>query len=198
MAATTAKMKKGITGLAFAMATLSVDDTTQETTVSYGAVQNLVTSTSGGREYSLSPRGDSQDVYADSVKVYGDSVNDGYDIDLTILSMLDNVVRKAWLNMKEKANGIAEYADGEEYPYFALIIYEDTSDGAGQTSVYYWCQASGRPEDDGKTAEGGNFDWAFPSIPIAATPRPTDKLVRMIMTGQTKLTAVPEPADPTP
>lgn len=190
-----AKMKKGITGLAFAMATLSVDDTTQEETVSYGAVQNLVTTTSGGREYSLDPRGESQDVYADSVKVYGESVNDGYDIDLTILSMLDNVIRKAWLNMKEKSGGIAEYADGEEYPYFALIIYEDTSDGVGLTSVYYWCQASGRPEDNGKTAEGGNFDWAFPTIPIAATPRPTDKLVRMLLPGKAKLTAIPEPAD---
>lgn len=191
MSETKAKMKKGITGLAFALATLNTDAQGNQT-ITYGAIENLVTTTSGGREYSLDPRGDSQSVYADSVKVYGDTVNDGYDLNVTILSVLDRVVQKKWLQMQQTENGIAEYANVGEMPYFALIIYEDTSDGVGQTSVYYWCQASGRPSDAGKTAEGGNFDWAFPQIPIAATPRPTDKLVRLLIDGKEKLTTLPE------
>lgn len=191
MAETKAKMKKGITGLAFAIATLNTDAQGNQT-VTYGPIENLVTTTSGGREYSLDPRGDSQSVYADSVKVYGDTVNDGYDLSVTLLSVLDRVVQKKWLQMQQTENGIAEYANVGEMPYFALIIYEDTSDGVGQTSVYYWCQASGRPSDAGKTAEGGNFDWAFPQIPLAATPRPTDKLVRLLIDGKTRLTTLPE------
>ena len=191
MAETKAKMKKGITGLAFAIATLNTDAQGNQT-VTYGPIENLVTTTSGGREYSLDPRGDSQSVYADSVKVYGDTVNDGYDLNVTLLSVLDRVVQKKWLQMQQTENGIAEYANVGEMPYFALIIYEDTSDGVGQTSVYYWCQASGRPSDAGKTAEGGNFDWAFPQIPLAATPRPTDKLVRLLIDGKTRLTTLPE------
>ena len=191
MAETKANMKKGITGLAFAIATLNTDAQGDQT-VTYGPIENLVTTTSGGREYSLDPRGDSQSVYADSVKVYGDTVNDGYDLSVTLLSVLDRVVQKKWLKMQQTENGIAEYANVGEMPYFALIIYEDTSDGVGQTSVYYWCQASGRPSDAGKTAEGGNFDWAFPQIPLAATPRPTDKLVRLLIDGKTRLTTLPE------
>lgn len=191
MSETRAKMKKGITGLAFAIATLDTDAQGNQT-ITYGPIENLVTTTSGGREYSLDPRGDSQSVYADSVKVYGDTVNDGYDLNVTILSVLDRVVQKKWLQMQQTENGIAEYANVGEMPYFALIIYEDTSDGVGQTSIYYWCQASGRPSDAGKTAEGGNFDWAFPQIPLVATPRPTDKLVRLLIDGKEKLTTLPE------
>lgn len=191
MAETKAKMKKGITGLAFALATLTVDAQGNQS-ITYGAIENLVTTTSGVREYSLDPRGDSQSVYADSVKVYGDTVNDGYDLNVTILSVLDRVVQKKWLQMQQTENGIAEYANVGEMPYFALIIYEDTSDGVGQTSIYYWCQASGRPSDSGKTAEGGNFDWAYPQIPVAATPRPTDTLVRLLIDGKEKLTTLPE------
>ena len=194
---TNAKMKKGIIGLAFALATLTTDGQGNQS-VTYGEVENLVTTTSGGREYSLDPRGDSQSIYADSVKVYGEVLNDGYDIQLTTLSTLDRVVQKKWLQMEQKSQGIAEYADKPENPYFALIIYEETSDGVGQTSIYYWCQASGRPSDAGKTAEGGQFDWAYPQIPIAATPRPTDKLVRLLIDGKTKLTTIPEPGQSSP
>lgn len=190
MADTKAKMKKGIDGLAFALATLTTDGSGNQT-VTYGAVENLVTTTSGGREYSMDPRGDHQDVYADSVKVYGDTVNDGYNLNVTLLSVLDRVVQKKWLQMQQTEQGLAEYANVGEAPYFALIIYEDTSDGVGQTTVFPWVQASGRPSDAGKTAEGGNFDWAFPEIPLAATPRPTDKLVRLIIEGKTRLNAIP-------
>lgn len=196
---TNAKIKKGITGVAFALATLNTDGQGNQS-VTYGDVENLVTTTSGGRSYSCDPRGDSQDVYADSVKVYGESQNDGYDIGLGLLSMLDGVVRKKWLQYDEVEQGLAEYANKAENPYFALIIYEDTTDGVGQTTIFYWAQANGRPSDSGKTAEGGAFDFEFPEIPIAATPRPTDRLVRVIKPGKTKLTTVPEPGqeDQTP
>lgn len=186
-----AKMKKGILGLTYWKATATTDPTTGAVTVTYGAAKQLKTLTSGGREYSLEPRGDSQSVYADSVKVYGDVLNDGYDLDLTTLSLLDGQIQKDWLQYEDTEDGLAEYANVPEMPYFGLAIYEETSDGEGLTTFFPWVQASGRPSDAGKTAEGGQFDWAFPTIPLAATPRPSDKLVRLLIKGKTRLTEVP-------
>lgn len=186
-----AKMKKGILGLTYWKATANTDPSTGAVTVTYGAAKQLKTLTSGGREYSLEPRGDSQSVYADSVKVYGDVLNDGYDLDLTTLSLLDGQIQTDWLQYEETEDGLAEYANVPEMPYFGLAIYEETSDGEGLTTFFPWVQASGRPSDAGKTAEGGQFDWAFPTIPLAATPRPSDKLVRLLIKGKTRLTDVP-------
>lgn len=187
-----AKMKKGIVGLTYWKATATTNPTTGEISVSYGAAHQLKTLTSGGREYSIEPRGESQSVYADSIKVYGDSINDGYDIDLTVLSTLDGDINKDWLQNTETEDGLAEYANVPEMPYFGLAIYEETSDGEGLTTFFPWVQASGRPSDAGKTAEGGAFDWAFPTIPLAATPRPSDKLTRLLVKGKTRLTEVPD------
>lgn len=187
MATNKAKMKKGIRRVGFALGTMT------ENSITYGAVEHLVTTQSGGREYTADPRGDSQDVYADSVKVYGDTVNDGYDINLTLLSLLDGVVKEKWLNNVKTETGIAEYANSGENPYFALVIYENTSDGVGLTTIYYWCQASGRPSDGGRTAEGGNFDWQFAQVPLTASPRPTDMLVKYEIPGLALLSEIPEP-----
>lgn len=184
-------MKKGITGIAYAMAHYDK----QAGTLTYDAPRYLPSAVAGGREYSANPRGDSQKVYADSIAVYGDTINDGYDLDLTLLSTFDNQFREDLLNEVDDGNGIAEYANVTEFPYMAIIIHEDTSDGVGLTSVYYYCQASGRPSDSGKTAEQGNFDFEFPQYPIVASPRPTDRLVRYQIPGTEHLQEVPEPSN---
>lgn len=184
-------MKKGITGIAYAMAHYDK----QAGTLTYDAPRYLPSAVAGGREYSANPRGDSQKVYADSIAVYGDTINDGYDLDLTLLSTFDNQFREDLLNEVDDGNGIAEYANVNEFPYMAIIIHEDTSDGVGLTSVYYYCQASGRPSDSGKTAEQGNFDFEFPQYPVVASPRPTDRLVRYQIPGTEHLKEVPEPSN---
>lgn len=184
-------MKKGITGIAYAMAHYDK----QAGTLTYDAPRYLPSAVAGGREYSANPRGDSQKVYADSIAVYGDTINDGYDLDLTLLSTFDNQFREDLLNEVDDGNGIAEYANVNEFPYMAIIIHEDTSDGVGLTSVYYYCQASGRPSDSGKTAEQGNFDFEFPQYPVVASPRPTDRLVRYQIPGTEHLQEVPEPSN---
>ena len=188
-----AKLKKGITAVAYARA--NYNEATG--TLGYGAVRYLNSDVAGGREYSADPRGDSQKIYADSKAVYGDTVNDGYDIKLTLLSTFDEEFRGDWLNEVSDDMGIAEYANAEEFPYHALIIHEDTPDGVGLISVYYYCQASGRPSDSGKTAEGGNFGFEFPQYPIVSSPRPTDKLVRYQIHGKDKLTEIPTPTGTT-
>lgn len=186
-----AKLKRSITNVAYAPATYNA----QTGTLTYGDVRYLVSDVAGGRAYSADPRGESQKIYADGIAVYGETVNDGYDINLTLLSIFDEQFRKDWLNEVNDDNGIAEYANAEEYPYHALIIHEDTADGVGLISVYYYCQSSGRPSDSGKTREGGAFEHEFPQYPLVASPRPTDKLVRYQIHGKEKLTSIPEPSD---
>ena len=182
-------MKKGITAIAYAKAHYNK----QAGTLSYDTPRYLPSAVAGGREYSATPRGDSQKIYADSVAVYGDTINDGYDLDLTLLSTFDNQFRADLLNEVVDDSGIAEYANVTEFPYIAIIISEDTSDGVGLTSIYYYCQAAGRPSDSGKTAESGNFDFEFPQYPIVASARPTDRLVRYQIPGKEQLTTIPEP-----
>lgn len=181
---TTSKKKKSILGVGYKL--LGVPD---------AAVKWLVSTEAGGREYSYDPRGDSQDIYADGIKVFGDSSNDGYDISLTLLDIIDDV-SKDWLNEVVDTNGRAEYADVAEYPYFELYIIENTRDAVGKTTIFTYCQCSGRPSETGKTSEGsGNFDYFFPEYSIAATPRPSDMLVKYVVDGKARFTTVPTPPE---
>lgn len=152
----------------------------------------LPSTEAGGREYTADPRGEAQDIYADGIKVYSDNGNDGYDVKLTLLAVTDDVSAD-WLNEIKDTKGVAEYADGKEYPYFDLFLIEDTTDGIGKTTIYYNCQCSTRPSISGKTKEGASFDAQFPEYAISATPRETDNLVRYIIDGKTEFAEVPEP-----
>ena len=160
-------------------------------TVEYGAIKYLPHNVAGGREYTAEPRGDSQKIYADGIAVYGDNVNDGYDVTLTLLSIFDDDVKKDWLNLVVDEGASAEYADGLEMPYFALIIHEDTADGLGVITIYPFAQVSNRPSDSGKTKESGLTDFTFPEYAIAATARPTDYLTRYQVRGKEQLTELP-------
>lgn len=176
------KMKKGILGVGYKL--IGTEN---------ASIKWLVSAEAGGRAYSAEPRGENSEVYADSVKVYGDTINDGYDITLTLLDVIDDV-NADWLNEQVDDKGRAEYADGKEYPYFELYIIENTVDGVGKTTIYYYCQCSGRPSASGATKEGATaFDFQFPEYPIAATPRPTDMLVKYTIDGKERFTATPEP-----
>lgn len=189
-----AKMKKGILHIGYAMIVDSEGDSIDE---NYEDIKWLPSLKAGGREWSADPRGDTNDIYADSIKVYADSVNDGYDIKLTLLAVTDDVDGD-WLGEKKVKDGIAEYANGEEYPYFALIIVEDTADGEGKTTIFPRCQAAGRPSDNGKTKEGGSFDFEFPEYSITASPRIKDRLVRYRKNGKSyTYTELPEPEEVT-
>lgn len=163
--------------------------------VSYGDIIYFATAEAGGREYSSNPKGDIQKEYANGELAFSVDNNAGYDIDLTLLDLIDDV-EKNWYGKElvtGNYNGVAEYADSKELPKFALIIHEDTTDGAGKISFYPYCQVSSRTSKSGKTKEEGAFDFAFAQHKIIASPRPTDQLVCFEFAGTEKLTAPPEP-----
>lgn len=159
----------------------------------YGAITQFESEKSGGREYSAEPNGEPAQIYADGKVVLSVDSNNGYDIKLTLLDLVDDV-SKEWLGRTVDADGsgVAEYADVTEYPRFGLVILEDTTDGLGKLTFYYNCQVSKRPNKAGKTSEG-KFEGQFAEFQIAARPRENDHLVCYEHTGTVIPAAVMEP-----
>ena len=159
-----AKIRRTISRVGYAPA--YYDSTTD--TFTYGAPKWFVHNEAGGREYSASPNGEMSEIYADGVSVYASDENHGYDIELTLLNVVDDI-DVAWLGNEVDANGVVgEYASNIERPRFALFIVEDTTDGVGVTHIWYNCVVNQRPEIAGKTSDESGFDPQFFTVSIAA------------------------------
>ena len=191
--ATKARLPRTIKNVGYALIT-AVDNNTGKPT--YGNVKWLVHNEAGGREYSAEPKGEVSSIYADGIEVYGEEENCGYDITLTLLSWIDDIDDE-WLNrVIDETSGTfsEEYADTGAYPHFALIIIEDTTDGVGQTTIWYDCHVTKRPTESGKTSEGGALDPMFPEYAISAIPREDCAAVQRRIKGKTKISTVVEPS----
>lgn len=187
-----AKLPRSIKNVGYAKIT-SVDNNTGKPT--YGNVNWLVHNEAGGREYTAEPKGEVSSIWADGQEVYGEEENCGYDLALTLLSVIDDI-DEDWLNRVVASDGSysEEYADTGEYPHFALLIIEDTTDGVGQTRVFYDCHVTKRPTESGKTSEGGALDPMFPEYAISAVPREDCGCVERKIKAKTKISEVPEPS----
>lgn len=187
-----AKLPRSIKNVGYAMIT-SVDNNTGKPT--YGNVNWFVHNEAGGREYTAEPKGEVSSIWADGQEVYGEEENCGYDLALTLLSVIDDI-DEDWLNRVVASDGSysEEYADTGEYPHFALLIIEDTTDGVGQTRVFYDCHVTKRPTESGKTSEGGALDPMFPEYAISVVPREDCGCVERKIKAKAKISAVPEPS----
>lgn len=129
----------------------------------------------GGREFKSSPVGNTFPIDADGVLLFGGEVNNGYDIELTLLAIIDEIKEK-WLGRQKTANGHVETGGVVSYPKFALAVAEETFLGNKKYDInlYPYCQVSERPE---KTAKSNyeTFDPEYPTYKIAARPRVSDK-----------------------
>ena len=177
-------LKKGIAKIGYAM----VKDTS---TFEYDQVVWFESEVSGGREYSAEPNGETTEIYADSISVYAAEDNNGYNIKLILLAVIDDIETK-WLSNSVATNGgIVEIAKPETRPRFALITVDDTTNGNGETTIYYNCCVSKRPKLSGKTSEG-KFEAQYPEFEIGARPRPTDKWVRATLPQSELFDAIPD------
>lgn len=143
----------------------------------YGAVKTLEHEEAGGRNFAATPRGEVSEIYADGRVVIAMDNNDGYDIELELLDIIDNI-EEDWVGISVNANTKtkAEFADGKTMPKFALLLLEDEVGGKSKMTIYPYCQLSKRPNKNSKTSEG-TFDPQFPTVSIAARPN-KNKLVR--------------------
>ena len=156
--------------------------------ISYGAIKKFESELSGGREFSAEPKGELSEIYADGKLVKSVEINDGYDIKLVLLDLIDDV-KKDWLGfaVDTTAKTTAEYATTTQRPKFCLVICEETDDGGGKITYYYNCQVSKRPSKASKTSEGKS-DAQYSEFSISSKPRVADKLVCYETAG----TAIPD------
>lgn len=161
--------------------------------ITYGAIKKFESELSGGREFSAEPKGELSEIYADGKLVKSVEINDGYEIKLILIDLIDDV-KTDWLGftVDAAAKTTAEYATTAQRPKFCLVICEETDDGLGKITYYYNCQVSKRPSKASKTSEG-KFDAQYSEFAISAKPRATDKLVCFETAGTSIPNEVVEP-----
>lgn len=136
---------------------------------SYGPVVWVENTEAGGRNYSAEPNGDTVTIYAGGVPVVDVVNNAGYNIQLELLAIIDQL-EIDWLGNKRTIDGgILEVGGFEKPPRFALLVAQETLNGDKkyQVDTYFNCTAQ-RPTRSGKTSEGDNFDPDFPQFDISA------------------------------
>ncbi len=76
----------------------------------------------GGREFKATAVGNTFTLDADGIIVLGGEVNNGYDIELTLLALIDEIKEK-WLGRQKTADGHVETGGVVSYPKFALADF---------------------------------------------------------------------------
>lgn len=157
----------------------------------YGTVKWFAHNEAGGREFSAEANGENTEIYADGVVIYSSAENNGYDITLTVVRVIDDIDID-WLgNVIDDDGNTIEVANNVELPRFALFVIEETTDGIGITHCYYNCSVTQRPANGGATSEGSGFDPQFLEVSIAARPLPDSKVVYKRINAMEMFTTVP-------
>lgn len=190
-----ARIARTITDLGYAPITAL--DTDGKPT--YGEVVWLAHHKAGGRQYDAQPAGAANGIWADGREVYASEDNQGYNTTLTTVGVTDDVEEDWYGYTVDSVTGaVEEYANGNEYPGFALVIIEDTTDGLGKTTIFYNCHINQRSAQGGATSEGNGLNPQFPQHNIACRPRLDCMCVKKTLKAKTKITTIPEPSATTP
>lgn len=189
-----ARIVRTITDLGYAPIT-AIDDDGKPT---YSEVVWLPHHRAGGRSYDAQPAGTSGGIWADGREVYAYEDNQGYNDTVTTVGVTDDVEEDWYGHTVNDDGSIEEYADGKEYPHFALVIIEDTTDGIGKTTIFYNSHINQRSAQSGATSEGSGLNPQFPQHNIAHRPRLDCMCVKMEIPSKTKITTIPEPSAATP
>lgn len=148
----------------------------------------------GGREYTATANGEMTSIYADGYEVYTSDENHGYDIQLQLLSVIDDI-DVMWLGNSVGSDGVvSEFANNVERPRFALIIIEDTADGKGCVHIWYNCIVAQRPDIAGRTSDDSGFDQQFFDVQIKANPFGGANLVYARFDGRATFETIKFPA----
>lgn len=188
-----AKIRRTITDLGYAPI-ISIGESGHP---KYGPVVWLPHHRAGGREYDAQPAGTSGEIYADGRDVYSYEDNQGYDITLTTIGVTDDI-DEDWYGLTIVDGKVEEYASGKQYPRFALLIVEDTTDGVGETTIFPMCQIKQRSAKQGATSEGNGLNPQFPQHQISARPRLDCMCAKMVLPSKALISKVPEPSESEP
>ena len=131
----------------------------------------------GAVNLTLSPAGDTNDFYADNVIYFSATANQGYEGDLEI-ALIPDEIRTAILGETVDANGAYIENSADKFAGFAFG-FQINGDATNRKYWYYNCSLT-RPETASATTET-NITPNTDTLTIKAMPRLSDKNVRVFM-----------------
>lgn len=162
------KVKFGLSNVCLAPLTIGTGGT-----YTYGTPLKLP----GGVNISLEPSGDDSDFFADNIKYFADSQNQGYEGDLEIALLTDEIREEIFGETKDKNGALIENANDTIKPF--ALGFQIEGDQKARKFWYYNCTAS-RSKNESKTTENSK-EPSTDTISIKAMPRESDKKVRVYL-----------------
>ena len=126
---------------------------------------------------SMEPEGDTTPFYADNIKYYISSSNQGYTGDLEIAITPEDFLTQILGQTKDKNGALFENAD-DTNARFALM-FEGDGDVKKRRFVYFDCTAT-RPSTEANTKEEST-EPQTDTITITMSPRSTDKAIKAVI-----------------
>lgn len=131
----------------------------------------------GAVSLSLEPQGDTNDFFADNYIYYSSSANQGYEGDLEI-AMIPDEIRTTIMGETVDTNGAYVETANDTYKNFAFG-FQIEGDVKARRFWYYNCSLT-RPTNSGSTIEESK-EPQTDTLTIKAMPRSTDLKVRVFM-----------------
>lgn len=161
------KVKFGLSNVVMAPLTINDGTYSYDTPIEVPGAVNLT----------LSAEGDTNDFYADNLKYFSSTANNGYSGDLEI-AMIPDAIRTAILNEVVDSNG-AYIEDASKLPNQFAFGFQINGDKKNRRFWYYNCSLT-RPANNGATTEA-SITPQTDTLTINAMPRLSDKKVRAML-----------------
>ena len=142
-----------------------------------GTTYGTIFAIPGAVSLSLDREGEETDFYADNIKYFNESANQGYTGSLE-MALFSEDFRTKILNEIKDTNGALIEDATRGTTGFALGFQID-GDKANRRFWYYNCMAN-RPSNSSSTIESSK-EPQTETVDITAAPRPSDKLVRAVL-----------------
>lgn len=140
----------------------------------------------GAVSLSLEAQGDTNDFFADNYIYYSSTANQGYEGDLEI-AMIPDEIRTAIMGETVDSNGAYVETSNDQFKNFAFG-FQIEGDAQARKFWYYNCSLT-RPTNAGATIEESK-EPQIDSLTIKAMPRSTDLKVRVFIEKNETNTAV--------
>lgn len=129
----------------------------------------------GAVSLSLDPQGEISKFYADNIVYYQTSSNNGYEGEVEVALIPDEIYEKIFNYVKDKDNVYTENASNNVVPF--AMTFEEEGDQAGTKFVLYNCTAT-RPSRSLATVEETK-DPTTQTLSISAAPLKDGKVLAM-------------------
>lgn len=140
----------------------------------------------GAVNLSLAPQGDTNDFYADNIIYFSSTANQGYEGDLEI-ALIPDEIRTAIMGEHKDTNDVYIETAEDKMKNFAFG-FQIEGDQKARRYWYYNCSLT-RPNTEGSTIEASK-EPKTDTLTIKAMPRSTDKKVRVFIEPTDDNTAV--------